>query len=218
VGAPVSISLADLRREYTQAGLDARDLEPDPLKQFAKWFEEALKAGIREPNAMVLATVGADAQPSARIVLLKGVDERGFSFFTSYQSRKAAELDHNSKAALSFPWVELERQVNVTGGVTKLSREESEAYFKVRPRGSRLGALASRQSSVIPDRNLLEQRMRELESQFPGDEIPMPEHWGGYCLAPNQIEFWQGRPNRLHDRFRYSRGDNGGWTINRLAP
>jgi pyridoxamine 5'-phosphate oxidase len=218
VGAPVSISLADLRREYTQAGLDVCDLDPDPLKQFAKWFEQALKAGIREPNAMVLATVGANAQPSARIVLLKGVDERGFSFFTSYQSRKATELEHNLRAALNFPWVELERQVNVTGRVTKLSREESEAYFKVRPRGSRLGALASRQSSVIRDRSLLEQRMRELETRFPGDDIPMPEYWGGFSLAPYEIEFWQGRPNRLHDRFRYSRAENGPWTVNRLAP
>jgi pyridoxamine 5'-phosphate oxidase len=218
VGAPVSISLADLRREYTQAGLEARDLEPDPLKQFAKWFEQALKAGIREPNAMVLATVGADAQPSARLVLLKGVDQRGFSFFTSYQSRKASELERNSKAALNFPWVELERQVNVTGRVTKLDRQESEAYFSVRPRGSRLGALASRQSSVIADRSLLEQRMRELEAQFPGDNIPMPDYWGGYCLAPIEIEFWQGRPSRLHDRFRYARAENGSWTVNRLSP
>ena len=218
MGSPVSISLADLRREYTQAGLDARDLDADPLKQFAKWFEQALKAGIREPNAMVLATVGPDAQPSARIVLLKGVDQRGFTFFTSYQSRKAAELQHNSKAALNFPWVELERQVNVTGRVTKLGRAESEAYFKVRPRGSRLGALASHQSAVIRDRAVLEQRMRELEAQFPGDEIPMPDYWGGYCLAPAEIEFWQGRPNRLHDRFRYARTENGPWTVNRLAP
>jgi pyridoxamine 5'-phosphate oxidase len=218
VGSPVSISLADLRREYTQAGLDARDLDPDPLKQFAKWFEQALKAGIREPNAMVLATVGPGAQPSVRIVLLKGVDQRGFTFFTSYQSRKAAELEHNSKAALNFPWIELERQVNVAGRVTKLSRAESEAYFKVRPRGSRLGALASHQSSVLRDRSVLEQRMRELEAQFPGDEIPMPDYWGGYCLAPTEIEFWQGRPNRLHDRFRYARTENAPWTVNRLAP
>jgi pyridoxamine 5'-phosphate oxidase len=218
VGTPVSISLADLRREYTQAGLDARDLDPDPLKQFAKWFEQALKAGIREPNAMILATVGVDAQPSARIVLLKGVDQRGFTFFTSYQSRKAAELEHNSKAALNFPWVELERQVNVAGRVTKLGRDESEAYFKVRPRGSRLGALASHQSAVIRDRGVLESRMRELEAQFPGDEIPMPAYWGGYCLAPSEMEFWQGRPNRLHDRFRYSRAENGPWIVNRLAP
>jgi pyridoxamine 5'-phosphate oxidase len=218
VGTPVSISLADLRREYTQAGLDARDLDPDPLKQFAKWFEQALKAGIREPNAMVLASVDAGAQPSARIVLLKGVDQRGFTFFTSYQSRKAAELEHNPKAALNFPWVELERQVNVTGRVTRLSRDESEAYFKVRPRGSRLGALASHQSSVIRDRAVLEQRMRELEAQFPSDEIPMPDYWGGYCLTPIEIEFWQGRPNRLHDRFRYARTTDGVWSMNRLAP
>jgi pyridoxamine 5'-phosphate oxidase len=218
VGSPVSISLADLRREYTQAGLDARDLDADPLRQFAKWFEQALKAGIREPNAMVLATVGPNAQPSVRIVLLKGVDQRGFTFFTSYQSRKAAELEQNSRAALNFPWIELERQVNVAGRVTKLSRAESEAYFKVRPRGSRLGALASHQSSVIRDRSVLEQRMRELEAQFPGEEIPMPDHWGGYCLAPTEIEFWQGRPNRLHDRFRYARTENGPWTVNRLAP
>lgn len=214
----VSISLADLRREYTQAGLEARDLDADPIKQFARWFEQALKAGIREPNAMVLATAGVDAQPSVRIVLLKGVDRRGFSFFTSYESRKAAELAHNARAALNFPWIELERQVNVAGRVTRLSRAESEAYFRARPRGSRLGALASHQSSVIRDRSMLEERMRELEAQFPGHDIPMPEHWGGFCLAPMEIEFWQGRPNRLHDRFRYSRTGEGPWTVNRLAP
>ena len=215
---PVSISLAELRREYSQAGLDARDLHPDPLRQFQLWFEQALAAAIREPNAMVLATVNRDGQPSTRIVLLKGVDERGFSFFTNYCSRKAAELDGNPRAALNFAWLDLERQVSVLGPVTKLSREESEAYFQSRPRGSRLGALASHQSTVIPSREILEHRMRELELLYPGEIIPMPEPWGGFCLRPVEIEFWQGRPNRLHDRFRYSRQDEHAWTIQRLAP
>jgi pyridoxamine 5'-phosphate oxidase len=215
---PVSISLADLRREYTQAGLEARDLQPDPLRQFAVWFEQALTAAIREPNAMVLATVSREGQPSTRVVLLKGVDERGFSFFTNYRSRKAIDLEGNAKAALNFAWLELERQVNVLGQVTKLSRDEAEAYFRVRPRGSRLGSLASNQSAVIASREVLEDRMRELEGRYPGEAIPMPEEWGGFCLQPSEIEFWQGRPNRLHDRFRYSRRDGGEWRIERLAP
>jgi pyridoxamine 5'-phosphate oxidase len=215
---PVSISLADLRAEYSQAGLNAADLDPDPLRQFQKWFEQALKAGIREPNAMVLATADSHGQPSVRIVLLKGIDDRGFSFFTNYESRKGLELASNPRAALNFPWVDLERQVNVLGSVSRLTGPESEAYFKSRPRGNRLGAWASRQSQVIADRSTLEQRMHELDSRYPGDEIPMPPYWGGYRLQPVEIEFWQGRPNRLHDRFRYLRHDNGSWHMDRLSP
>lgn len=218
----VSISLADLRREYSQAGLDARDLDPNPLQQFARWFEQALKAGVREPNAMALATAGATGQPSVRIVLLKGVDERGFTFFTNYRSRKAVELGQNARAALNFPWLELERQVNILGEVHKLTPGESAAYFKSRPRGNRLGAWASEQSAVIADRGVLENRLRELEARFPDDDIPMPEHWGGYRLAPFEIEFWQGRPSRLHDRFRYTRagasGKDSAWSVCRLSP
>jgi pyridoxamine 5'-phosphate oxidase len=214
---PVSISLADLRAEYTQAGLDARDLDPNPFRQFQKWFEQALKSGIREPNAMVLGTVSAAGQPSIRIVLLKGIDERGFTFFTNYRSRKGIELESNAHAALNFPWVELERQVNVIGTATRVSPEESLAYFKSRPRGNRLGAWASHQSEVIADRSVLEKRMQELESKY-GADIPLPPDWGGYRLEPSEIEFWQGRPNRLHDRFRYSLQPDQSWRIDRLAP
>jgi pyridoxamine 5'-phosphate oxidase len=214
---PVSISLADLRAEYTQAGLEARDLDPNPFRQFQTWFEQALKSGLREPNAMVLATASATAQPSIRIVLLKGIDERGFTFFTNYRSRKGIELESNVHAALNFPWIELERQVNVIGTVTRVSSEESLAYFKSRPRGNRLGAWASPQSEVIADRSVLEKRMQELESQH-GADIPLPPHWGGYRLRPSEIEFWQGRPNRLHDRFRYSLQRDQNWRVDRLAP
>ncbi len=214
----VSISLADLRAEYTQSGLEARDLDPDPLRQFAKWFEQALKAGIREPNAMALATCNAAGQPSVRIILLKSLEEDGFTFFTNYESRKAAELEANPHGALNFAWLELERQVNVTGTVKKLSREKSEAYFKTRPRGNQLGAWASRQSAVIPDRATLEARMAEFDGKYQGGTVPTPPFWGGYVLAPLEIEFWQGRPNRLHDRFRYTRQADSRWKIDRLAP
>ena len=215
---PVSISLADLRAEYAQAGLTAAYLDRDPLRQFQRWFEQALKAGLREPNAMVLATVNAGGQPSTRIVLLKGIDERGFTFFTNYQSRKALDLTPNPRAALNFPWIDLERQVNVIGSVAKIGRQESEAYFRSRPRGNRLGAWASHQSEVIAERSVLEKRMAELEAKYTGDDIPMPDYWGGYRLNPAEIEFWQGRPNRLHDRFRYSRQPDGGWKLDRLSP
>lgn len=214
---PISISLADLRAEYSQKGLKAEDLDPDPLRQFAKWFEEALKAGIREPNAMALSTVSAAGQPSVRIVLLKGVDDTGFTFFTNYRSRKALELAANPNAAVSFPWIELERQVSVLGAVAKVGREESEAYFRSRPRGSQLGAWASEQSEVIADRSVLERRMAGLEAKYKSSSIPTPEHWGGYRLVPVELEFWQGRPNRLHDRFRYTRRGND-WKIDRLSP
>lgn len=215
---PVSISLADLRAEYAQAGLNASDLDHDPLRQFQRWFEQALKAGLREPNAMVLATVNAEGTPSIRIVLLKGIDERGFVFFTNYDSRKALDLTSNPRAALNFPWIDLERQVNVIGSVVRISRQESEAYFRSRPRGNRLGAWASHQSEVIAERSVLEKRMAELESKYTGDDIPMPDYWGGYRLSPAEIEFWQGRPNRLHDRFRYSRQSDGSWKLDRLSP
>ncbi|HXG46024.1 MAG TPA: pyridoxamine 5'-phosphate oxidase [Methylomirabilota bacterium] len=211
-------SIADLRREYSLGGLSEADLDPDPIRQFRKWFEEATAAGLIEPNAMVLATVGTGGQPSTRTVLLKAVDERGFGFFTNYESRKGRELAQNPGAAVTFPWLALERQVNVVGRVTPLSRAEAEQYFKLRPRGSRLGACVSRQSEVIPGRHVLEQRLAELERAYPGDDIPTPPQWGGYLLVPAEIEFWQGRPNRLHDRLRYRRGTHGTWCIERLSP
>lgn len=212
------MNIAELRREYTMAGLTEADLAADPIDQFQKWFDEALKAGIIEPNAMVLATATLTGLPSSRAVLLKRVDRDGFTFFTNYESRKARELAENPHASLTFPWFALERQVIVTGVTTEVSREKSADYFKMRPRGSRLGAWVSTQSQVIPDRKYLETRLRELETKFPGEEIPLPPSWGGYLLRPNEIEFWQGRPNRLHDRLRYTRQSNNSWRIDRLSP
>lgn len=214
------MSLANLRREYTQTGLDESELEANPVQQFQKWFHEAASCGILEPNAMVLATVDAGGQPSTRLVLLKAVDERGFSFFTNYESRKGRELAANPKASATFPWLELERQVCLTGTVTRLPEADAQAYWRVRPRGSRLGAWASHQSEVIPSREELEQRLQELERRYPGDEIPLPPYWGGYLLAPQVVEFWQGRLNRLHDRLRYVRIKDAadGWKIERLSP
>ena len=213
------MSIANLRRDYSLAGLGENDLAADPMEQFQKWFHEAVTAEITEPNAMVLATVDAAGQPSTRVVLLKAVDERGFSFFTNYESRKGRELDANPRASLTFPWIALERQVCVTGRVTKVSREESAAYFKLRPRASRLGAWASpKQSEVVSGRAVLEERMKQLEAQQPGDDVPLPPFWGGYVLAPVEIEFWQGRPSRLHDRLRYQRQPDGSWKVERLSP
>jgi len=211
------LSLADLRREYVQAGLREEDVHKDPLLQFQKWFQQAFDAGVLEPNAGVLATATTSGRTSARTCLLKGVDARGFTFFTNYKSRKGRELDENPQATFVFPWLALERQVIVSGTTTKLPREESEAYFKVRPRGSRLGAWASHQSAVIPNREELEERLRQLELMYPED-IPLPPNWGGYLLTPDEIEFWQGRANRLHDRLQYVKHANGEWRIQRLSP
>ena len=211
------MTLADLRREYALAGLRRKDLEADPIAQFQKWFDQALKAELLEPNAMTLATVDAQGRPSARMVLLKQVDRRGFVFFTNYESRKGKELAANGNAALNFFWGGLERQVCVTGAVSKVPREESEAYFAVRPLGSQFGAWVSKQSSIVTDREFLEKRLAEVQEQFAGNPPPTPEYWGGYVLAPSEVEFWQGRPNRLHDRLRYRRAD-GQWLIERLSP
>lgn len=211
------MTLAELRREYSLAGLRRADLEADPIAQFQKWFAQAMSAEIVEPNAMTLATVSADGQPSTRIVLLKGVDERGFSFFTNYESRKGRELAGNPKAALTFFWVGLERQISVCGTVAKLPRADSEAYFAVRPLGSQRGAWVSKQSQVVANREFLEKRLSEVESEY-GTKVPTPPYWGGYILDPTSVEFWQGRPNRLHDRFLYRKANANDWVIERLSP
>lgn len=199
------------------ASLDVTDVNPDPLAQFRQWFAEAQRTEIREPNAMTLATSTPDGRPSARVVLLKTVDARGFGFFTDFRSRKAAELEANPQAALLFAWLELERQVRIEGTVSRMPTEESESYFRTRPLGSRHGAWASVQSSVIPGREWLLDQVLGVESRHPDGEVPLPPHWGGYILAPATYEFWQGRVSRLHDRVRY-RLDEGSWVIERLAP
>ena len=207
---------ADLRTEYTLAGLRRRDLDPDPIQQFQRWFEQAVAAQVPEPNAMTLATVDEEGQPSARTVLLKGIDRRGLSFYTNYQSRKGRELAQNPKAALTIFWAGLERQVCLRGTCARLPREESEVYYRSRPLGARLGAWVSSQSTAIPDREFLERRLAEVQTQY-GENPPLPEYWGGFALDPVTVEFWQGRPNRLHDRFRYAREGNG-WRVERLSP
>ena len=212
------MSLADLRKDYTLAGLAEKDLARDPFRQFEKWFQEAEASKLVEPNAMVLATATRDGRPSGRTVLLKSVDGRGFVFYTNYESRKGRELDGNPQASLVFPWFPFERQVVVEGGVTKVTREEAEAYFHSRPLPSQLGAWASAQSSIIPGRKGLEDAMKELEKKYAGQTVPLPPQWGGYRLAPETVEFWQGRRNRLHDRLRYRRAADGSWSVERLSP
>ncbi|BDB25088.1 pyridoxine/pyridoxamine 5'-phosphate oxidase [Cupriavidus sp. TA19] len=209
--------LADLRRTYVLGSLTETDVAPDPMSQFKRWFDEAVTAKLPEPNAMTLATVGADGQPSARIVLLKGIDDRGFTFFTNYESRKGLDLAANPRAALLFHWVQLERQVRVEGIVEKVAEDESDAYFASRPLGSRVGAWASEQSREVPGRDVLEQRELEYRSKF-GDNPPRPPHWGGYRLVPTALEFWQGRPSRLHDRIVFRVQPGGAWQIVRLSP
>jgi pyridoxamine 5'-phosphate oxidase len=211
------MSIADIRREYARARLDERTVSHDPMVEFARWFAEAEEAQVEEVNAMTLATATDSGEPSARIVLLKAFDARGFAFFTDYRSRKAEEMEANPRAALVFFWSEVERQVRITGTVERTSTAESENYFRTRPLGSRLGAWVSHQSLVIPSRLPLETGMREIEARFKGEEIPLPPHWGGYRVLPQTMEFWQGRENRLHDRIRYVR-DGGGWRIERLSP
>lgn len=211
--------LAALRREYSTRGLHRAALDPDPMRQFEHWLAEANLRGLPEPNAMTVATVDADGQPHTRTVLLKAVDQRGFAFFTNYGSAKAAQLAANPRAAITFWWAALERQVNITGLVTKTSREESAQYFQSRPLESRLGAWASRQSEVVTDRAQLERQFAEARERFAEAEIPTPEHWGGYRLEPLTVEFWQGRSSRLHDRLRYRRAAaDQPWVIERLSP
>jgi len=214
----MKMSIANLRKEYTKGALSEKDLEQNPFKQFEKWFEEAKAAGIEEPNAMALATATKDAKPSIRTVLLKGVDERGFVFYTNYESRKGKELAENPNAALCFHWQPLERQVSIMGMVEKVSREESEAYFRSRPLTSRYGAWASHQSEVIAGKAELLKRAAEMALKYPTGDVPCPPFWGGYRLLPNEIQFWQGQPSRLHDRFRYLKQPDGTWKIDRLSP
>lgn len=208
----------ETRSEYTRGGLDRAQLKPDPLEQFALWFGEAVEAKVIEPNAMSLATAGADQRPLVRTVLLKSYDERGFVFYTNFQSRKASQMAENPNVSLLFPWLALERQVIVCGPVEKVSTAETLAYFITRPRGSQLGAWVSAQSSVITTRSLLEQKWEEMKRKFGDGQVPLPSFWGGYRVLPREIEFWQGRLSRLHDRFSYTRQPDGSWTIARLAP
>jgi pyridoxamine 5'-phosphate oxidase len=235
------MSLADLRREYNLAGMRRADLASDPIVQFRKWFDQAtgartsgrirkfvvrlyksllLMGGAEfiDLNAMTLATVDEHGNPSARIVLLKGLDQRGFIFYTNYNSRKGRELETNPKAALVFYWPDQERQVTIAGEVSKIPEAESDAYFASRPRGSQIAAWASDQSQVVQNRVELEAKWKSVEERFPGGKVPRPPHWGGYVLSPSRLEFWQGRPNRLHDRFRYTRTRSNDWTLERLSP
>jgi pyridoxamine 5'-phosphate oxidase len=214
---PVTPDLASLRAEYQLAGLDESDLAPDPFTMFGRWFDAAHVAGVVEPNAMVLSTVSVDGQPSARVVLLKGMTEHGFVFFTNYDSRKGAELGANPHCCLLFSWVELQRQVRIEGAANRIPRDETEAYFASRPRDSQLGAWASAQSSVVGSRAELEAAYADVEARFAGSDIPAPPHWGGYQVTPERVELWQGRQSRMHDRLAYLR-EGRGWRTERLAP
>lgn len=223
--AQTALRLAALRRSYELAGLDVADVDTDPVTQFGRWLQDAVAAELMEPNAFVLATADSDGRPRARTLLLKGADERGFTFFTNYRSTKGEHLASNPAASMCFAWIGLERQVIVSGDVEKTSPAETADYFRSRPHGSQLGALASQQSEVIASREVVTHRYAELTEQYPDDtEVPVPDFWGGYRLTPDEIEFWQGRPNRLHDRIRYRRAESGSgdsepaWTIERLSP
>jgi pyridoxamine 5'-phosphate oxidase len=211
------MSISDLRQDYRLHGLRENEIDSDPIKQFELWFAQAQAAGGVEANAMTVATASADGEPSARIVLLKGLDQRGFVFYTNYESAKGQDLAKNARAALLFYWPQMERQVRVSGSVAKITREESERYFHSRPLGSQIGAAASHQSEILDDRDALEAEFTRLEKNYAGKNVPLPDFWGGYRVSPEWIEFWQGRPSRLHDRLRYLReGDE--WRVVRLSP
>ncbi len=212
------MSIADIRKEYAMHALSEADVQANPLQQFSIWWNEALQAEIEEVNAVTLATASVDGLPTARTVLLKGFDERGFVFYTNYNSQKAAQLEENPRATLLFFWKELERQVRIIGLVEKTSTEESDVYYHSRPEGSRLGAWASPQSSTIESREWLEKKVAEMEKAFTSGNLNRPPHWGGYRVKPVIVEFWQGRPSRLHDRIQYSIQTGGNWNIERLAP
>ncbi len=213
--------LSDLRREYAAGGLHESDLEADPVAMFRHWMHDAVRAGLHEPNAFVLATVGRDGTPASRIVLLKGLDQRGFVFFTNYDSRKGGELTANPRCSLLFPWHPLERQVRVEGEAVRLTDTENDAYFSSRPHASQLGAWASPQSEVVAGRDELDARYAEAAARFSDGEVPRPPNWGGFCVVPDVVEFWQGRLGRMHDRLRYRRTsdqDGAPWVTDRLAP
>lgn len=211
-------SIADLRKDYTLKDLNEEEIDPNPFIQFKIWFNQSVAAQLPEPNAMTLATCTPDGKPSARMVLLKDIDERGFVLFTNYKSQKGQEISVNPQAALVFWWAELERQVRIVGTVEKISSAQSDSYFEVRPPFSRLGAWASNQSEVIANRDVLEAQLIEFQRQYENQEVPRPPHWGGFRVIPQEIEFWQGRSSRLHDRLRYTLIDNGNWKIERLSP
>lgn len=210
--------VANFRNEYISHGINEKDIERNPIDQFEKWFVEAVKNKVNEPNAMHLSTVTENGKPSGRIVLLKGFDEKGFVFFTNYDSRKGKELKKNRFASLTFLWLELFQQIRIEGTVNRISAEESSKYFNSRPRGSQISAWASSQSNLVSDRIELEKKMREIEIRFKNKPIPRPENWGGYCLTPKSMEFWQGRANRLHDRIQYQQVEENIWNIHRLFP
>lgn len=212
------MDISELRREYTKDGLRRKDLKEDPFDQFGVWFEQACKAEVLEPNAMILATAGADGRPTQRTMLLKGFDHRGLIFFTNFESRKARQIAENPQVCLLFPWLDLERQLIVTGDATRISTSESLKYFLTRPLGSRLGAWASHQSRVISSRKILEMKLDEVKRRFKEGKVPLPSFWGGYRVKPRTFEFWQGGASRLHDRFLYSLQEDETWKIERLAP
>lgn len=214
----MEISVADIRKDYTRQGLSEADADPNPFKQFHIWFNQALQAQLPEPNAMTVATVTADGKPRARMVLLKNFDPRGFVFYTNYKSQKGQELADNPQAALVFWWAELERQVRIEGRVEKVSEQESDEYFHSRPKSSRLGAWVSNQSQIIESREVLETQLQELTAKYEHQDVPRPPHWGGFRVVPSVIEFWQGRPSRLHDRLQYVRVNQTDWVIERLSP
>lgn len=211
-------SVATLRKDYTKQGLREIDLNSDPVQQFKKWLEQAIEAQLPEPNAMTISTATTDGKPAARMVLLKDFDDRGFVFYTNYESHKGQQLTQNPQAALVFWWAELERQVRIEGQVTQVSSQESDEYFHSRPINSQLGAWVSNQSQEVACREVLEQRLAELQAKYAQQTIPRPAHWGGYRVIPSEIEFWQGRPSRLHDRLLYRRQNDGSWLIKRLSP